>query len=268
MANGEPRGAFFYARVAILLSVLLVVVLYAGQDIYRRKHRNDWDHTLDIAIIVLQRGDVDPKAIQMMRERVPALEERLTAEFRRRRPGAGIKPFHIELFGPVTVESAPVLPSSDRVMEHAKEMYAQWKTLSAIDKRAEVHAGAFDSRVYVTVVKPMSNARKLVEGASEDNGRIATVQIELAQDMVDVALFVSTHELLHTLGASDKYDETGRTKIPEGLAEPDAIPRYPQKLAEVMARNRMVSETKEKIPEKLDELAVGPLTAREIGWLP
>lgn len=267
MAKGKPRGGFFYARVAVLLSVLVVVVLYAAQDTWRRNRRNDWDHTLDVALVVLKQGDVDPNAIQLMRERVPALEARLESEMRRRRPGSTVRPFHIDFFGPVEVNGAPALADSGDVIEHAQQMYAQWRTFRGINQSAEVHPGAFDSVVYVTVARPTTEARKLVEGASEQGGRIATVQIELAKDMVDIALFVSAHELLHTLGATDKYDATGRTKIPEGLAEPDAVPLYPQKFAEIMARNRVIAEGKEKIPERLDELAIGPYTAREIGWI-
>jgi hypothetical protein len=34
-----------------------------------------------------------------------------------------------------------------------------------------------------------------------------------------------------------------------------------------MARNRVVSAVEEVAPGDIDELRVGPLTAREIGWL-
>ena len=59
--------------------------------------------------------------------------------------------------------------------------------------------------------------------------------------MVDFALFVFAHELMHTLGATDKYDGAGAALIPSGLAEPDAVPRFPQRFVEVMARNRPVA---------------------------
>ena len=39
---------------------------------------------------------------------------------------------------------------------------------------------------------------------------------------------VITHELLHTFGATDKYDfATNRPRFPEGYAEPHANPLYP-----------------------------------------
>lgn len=107
-----------------------------------------------------------------------------------------------------------------------------------------------------------------MEGESEEGGRIGFVEVELADDMADFALFVAAHELLHTLGATDKYDAAGRARVPEGLADPERAPRFPQLAAEVMARNVPLSATQERPPESLDELAVGPTTAQEIGWLP
>ena len=92
------------------------------------------------------------------------------------------------------------------------------------------------------------------------------VAVELGAGMVDFALFVATHELFHTLGATDKYDELGRTRIPGGLAEPHRVPLYPQAFAEVMARTRPLGPRDERTPASLGELAVGPETAREIGW--
>jgi hypothetical protein len=85
--------------------------------------------------------------------------------------------------------------------------------------------------------------------------------------MADFALFVAAHELMHTLGASDKYGAVGRARVPEGLADPSRVPLYPQSAAEVMTRNVALSPSRERPPESLDELAVGRATAREIGWL-
>jgi len=93
------------------------------------------------------------------------------------------------------------------------------------------------------------------------------VEVELDRSMVDFALFVATHELMHTLGATEKYDAAGHVLVPAGLADPDQEPRYPQGRAEIMARSRAVAEGSEVPPESLDELAIGLATAREIGWV-
>jgi hypothetical protein len=84
--------------------------------------------------------------------------------------------------------------------------------------------------------------------------------------MADFTLFVVAHELLHTLGATDKYEARGRARVPDGLAEPSRSPLYPQRFAEVIARSRPLAPDREVVPETLDALAVGDRTAAEIGW--
>ena len=78
---------------------------------------------------------------------------------------------------------------------------------------------------------------------------------------------VAAHELLHTLGASDKYGSAGEALFPQGFAQPERTPLWPQPGAEVMARNVPLGPGRERPPETLAELYVGETTAREIGWL-
>ena len=119
-------------------------------------------------------------------------------------------------------------------------------------------------RLYLVVSPPTKQA--LVEGASEHGGRIAIARAELDHETVDVALIVAAHELFHTVGAEEHYGSDGRALVPDGLAEPELAPMFPQRRVEIMARNRPVSAAKEVRPKTLDELAVGPSTAREVGW--
>ena len=138
-----------------------------------------------------------------------------------------------------------------------------------VDARAGIESSLYDSRIYVAMRKPRKAERTLGEGRSEQGGRVGLVELQLdaEAEAVDLALIVVAHELLHTLGATDKYDDAGRTLVPLGLAEPERVPLFPQSYAEIMGRNRMLSPTQERVPSSLAELAVGPSTAREIGWL-
>jgi len=268
-AKARRKRRFFLVRVSILLFVLFVVVLYAVKDLRSRRGRNAWDHTLDVAIVlvhVVGTPAVDPAAERALEERIPALEDRLRREAERHRPGLG-KPFSIRLHGPIEVAAAPPSPTSGGAVDLAKQTLAMKAWLRDVDPRAGIVPEHWDMRIYVVARKPASEKSSFVEGQSEQDGRIGSVAVELDASMVDTTLFVVTHELMHTLGATDKYDATGRTMIPEGLAEPDRSPLYPQPRAEVMARNRVLAEGRETIPTTLEELAVGPLTAREIGWL-
>jgi len=112
----------------------------------------------------------------------------------------------------------------------------------------------------------VSTERKVVEGASQQGGRVGVVKVELDGTMIDLALFVATHELFHTLGATDRYDASGQPLVPDGLPEPAKSPLFPQRLAEVMGRTRATSPTASVPPKTLDELFVGDATARELRW--
>jgi hypothetical protein len=79
---------------------------------------------------------------------------------------------------------------------------------------------------------------------------------------------VIAHELLHTLGATDKYHpDTNQPIYPEGFAEPERAPRFPQKHAEIMAGRIPLSVSESRTPTSLRQSVVGSKTAAEINWL-
>jgi hypothetical protein len=79
---------------------------------------------------------------------------------------------------------------------------------------------------------------------------------------------VIAHEILHTLGASDKYDPATLAPLyPIGYAEPDRNPLIPQEFAEIMAGRYPVGPGELEMPESFDEVVVGPATAAEVRWL-
>jgi hypothetical protein len=79
---------------------------------------------------------------------------------------------------------------------------------------------------------------------------------------------VIAHEMLHTLGATDKYDpRTNQPAFPDGYADPQRQPRLPQEFAEVMAGRTPVTEDRAEMPDSLDRVLIGGKTAREINWV-
>ncbi|MDP2829222.1 MAG: hypothetical protein Q8O37_11525 [Sulfuricellaceae bacterium] len=77
---------------------------------------------------------------------------------------------------------------------------------------------------------------------------------------------VMTHELLHTLGATDKYGAQNMPVYPEGFAEVKDSPQYPQRMAEIMAGRIPLSATRARMPSGLEECVIGYKTAYEIHW--
>lgn len=258
------RGRAFKIRVAILSSLLLLVTLYAVNDWYTRQERLSWRKPLNVALVVVTERGVDENAVEKLRHRLPALEETLSSEARRYR--IQTPPFHFVFYGPVAEDGAPPQQRGDGFWELARYSAALWKFSADIDARGNVPTRAFDSRLYLIVRAPLDAARAAVEGSGQQGGRIGLARAELDEEMADFALFVAAHELFHTLGASDKYDTAGRSLVPQGLADPQQAPLFPQRRAELMARTRPLDTQRETAPTSLSELGVGAFTAAEIGW--
>ncbi len=94
----------------------------------------------------------------------------------------------------------------------------------------------------------------LVHGFADDR--------QTAQNTVVVA-----HELLHTVGASDKYDYIGNPVFPHGYASPNRKPLHPQRSAEIMAGRIAISPFSSVMAHSLRSSRIGPTTAREINWI-
>ncbi len=74
---------------------------------------------------------------------------------------------------------------------------------------------------------------------------------------------VVAHELLHTLGASDKYAADGFPLYPQGYAEPE-LPQGPRRVAEIMAGRFVAANGKAVMPDSLEHCVIGAQTAHEI----
>lgn len=123
------------------------------------------------------------------------------------------------------------------------------------------------ARMFVKYFSPVPNLR-LAHSIGLREGLIGVVNAFASDDMTGGNHVVIAHELLHTFGATDKYDTaTNQPLFPDGYADPNARPRFPQTLAEIMAGRVPVSESRAETPRGLDETVIGAKTAHEISWL-
>jgi hypothetical protein len=79
---------------------------------------------------------------------------------------------------------------------------------------------------------------------------------------------VIAHELLHILGATDKYVfATGDPEYPFGYAAPNQQPLFPQTEAEIMGGRIPLNAFESIMPQSLAQCRIGHKTAEEIGLL-
>ncbi|MDX1443907.1 MAG: hypothetical protein R3270_09080 [Gammaproteobacteria bacterium] len=123
-----------------------------------------------------------------------------------------------------------------------------------------------DIRLFLLYYDPQSNPR-LPHSLGLQKGFVGIVHVFADRRMRGSNRVIVTHELLHTLGATDKYDPgTGLPEFPRGYAEPDRSPVWPQELAEIMGGRIPVSQSHAETPDSLEQVIAGPETAAEIGW--
>jgi hypothetical protein len=75
---------------------------------------------------------------------------------------------------------------------------------------------------------------------------------------------VIAHELLHTLGATDKYDAEGRPIYPQGYAQADLPQQMPRRAAEIMAGRYLNAAGNLVMAAGLEQCEIGAQTAHEI----
>ena len=78
---------------------------------------------------------------------------------------------------------------------------------------------------------------------------------------------VIAHEILHTVGATDKYNVYGGPQYPIGFANPRREPLFPQRYAEIMVGRIPTSHYSSFMATSLMRTRINELTASEIAWI-
>jgi hypothetical protein len=134
--------------------------------------------------------------------------------------------------------------------------------------RESGHAGEpEDIRVFVLYHDPALTP-SVPHSLGLTKGLIGVVYAFAAPQMNGENDVVLSHEMLHTLGATDKYDpRTDAPLFPDGYGDPLQVPLLPQNMAEIMAGRRVIAPDRwEQVPD-LDYVVLGKATAAEIRWV-
>jgi len=264
MTRAPGASRFRRIRIALLLVLLLFTAAWGVHTAYHRRARGSWDRPLEVGLVLLSPGgDVDA---ERWRAGAAALAARIDEEMARWR-GPGGEAFHISVVGPVRFAGKlPLAPASGGLLARARHALDVWTTIQEIDRAAGGEAGGFDLRVFFRCALGPENGLGFAEGSGAVNGEVALVNGSCHGDL-SLPLQAVGHELFHTVGARDRYDGSGHARDPDGLADPERVPRYPQSHAEWMVGEIPIAPGRGRLPESLREMQVGAATAREIGWI-
>jgi hypothetical protein len=124
-----------------------------------------------------------------------------------------------------------------------------------------------DVQMFVVYHDPEQHSR-LRHSLGIQKGLVGVVNAYAGRSLAQRNNVVIAHEFLHTVGATDKYDAaTNLPMFPDGYAEPDREPLYPQRNAEIMGGRIPLSDHQAVMPESVATARIGHKTAREIRWI-
>ena len=248
-------------RIITLLLILATVVQQAWLD----KADLAWQHNLYVAVYPVN-ADGSPKVSAYLRTLTRDDFEPVADYFAEEAAS-----YHLGLRRPIEVqlgaqvgEIPPAPPINNNVLSNIfwslKFRVFAWRNSPNVNVKPDI-------RLYLLYYDPDTSPR-LSHSTALNKGRIGRVNLFGESAYNKKNLVVLAHELLHTLNATDKYDLNNTLPIyPDGFAEPEKVPLYPQNYAELMGGRVAISETKAEIPKSLKYTLLGDKTAREIGWL-
>ncbi|THB70226.1 MAG: hypothetical protein D6B28_09940 [Gammaproteobacteria bacterium] len=248
-------------RVFILLFILLMV---AGGVYLDRARTTDWNDPLWVVVYPIN-GDGSNESKKFIEnldeERFDPVEDFFKREAEKYNLGISLP---VKIFLAPELQSIPPEPP-----EHGSILSTIWWSLemrywiysnNSYDKPADI-------KIFLQYFDKEDN-EMVPDSLGIQNGLYAVVNGFASKDMNAKNNVVLAHELLHTVGASDKYDmNTVQPIYPIGYAEPQRSPVLPQRYAEIMAGRIPLTQDKAKMPRGLKTVVVGELTANEIRWI-
>lgn len=252
---------------AIRISILLFILVMVAMGTWLTKARStDWNSSLWVKVYPINADGsevVDRYIATLDIDDFADIEE--FAKRETERYGKGIaQPLRMELGRPIR-EQPPPLGDSPNVAQVAWwSLKMRWWASQTAGDQDRITP---DVRIFLRYHSPDDRFR-LENSVGLQKGMVGIVNARASRRHAGGNNVIIAHEFLHTLGATDKYElGTGQPIAPDGLAEPDRIPLYPQRWAEIMGGRIALAPGDAVIPQNLRYVMVGPATAREINLL-
>ena len=218
-------------RLAVLVYILLFVVL---GNYLTAARSTDWDATLWVDVYPIN-GDGSEHTQRFIDKLGTDQFSNIERFFAREAQRYGVvldQPFRVQLAHQVEKE-IPELPSSSSVFD-ALLWSLKMRWLAGVVQRDSGRPTP-DIQLFA-VYHDDTQVAVLDRSAALEKGLVAVANVFADRASIGSNQIVMAHELLHTLGATDKYmPGTNAPLFPEGYAEPDAKPLHPQRKAEIMA---------------------------------
>jgi hypothetical protein len=255
--------SFRNIRILVLLVILAIVAIYTKQQ---RLYSTSWLEPLEVVIFPINANGSKKTAsyIANLGDSSFAAIDRFTAKEAKRHQLYQSTPT-ITRLGPTLTKIPPAPPEKNAfflkiALWSMRLRYWAWQNTP--DEYSN------DNRVRIFVLyHGMSNNKPLQHSLGLQKGLLGIVHAYASKQQDKQNNIVIAHELMHTVGATDKYDAKGNPIFPDGYAQPERSPLFPQYRAEIMAGRIPASRTDSTMALSLDSCTIGTKTASEISWL-
>lgn len=250
-----------WIRITILL---LVFVTVSAEAYIEQVVTTRWEKTLKVVVYPVAAHD-SPQ-IQQFIDELDSDDfedvERYLESQARNYMKTGLKPVDIVL-GPMVDSVPPQMPDYDGIWDN---MWFSLKLRAWVEKNDPI-GDLGDIRLFAVFHDPEQSSY-LPHSVGLQKGLMGVVHGYADPEKMGTNNFVLTHELLHTFGATDKYDpDTNLPLYPRGYAMPNKVQLYPQNQAEIMGGRIPLDRHTAETPSSLDESIIGGFTAWEINWI-
>ena len=256
-----PLFTFRSIRISILLGCLLFAIVYTTHQLL---YSREWNVPLDVVIYPINADG--QKSTQhyidnLSKRHFIGIENWFAREAKRYQL-LNPTPVKIALGEPVQ-SIPPVLPGYDNALFNMMWgiHFRWWVFQNAPDDGSNL------SRVRVFVLYHSSTEGPLPHSLGLQKGLLGLVNAYAISQQNKQNNVVIAHEMLHTVGAVDKYRSDGNPIYPIGYANPQRQPVHPQRSAEIMAGRVPTSLTESHMAKSLRSTVINPITAREINWI-
>jgi hypothetical protein len=254
----------FFRRLRQLILLTLLAVTAIGSYL-ARANSTSWEEPLWVAVYpivaddsVTTRDYVDSLSVKNF-VAIERFMEKETARY-----GIDIeRPVRVDVGQPISELPPPPPANGNPIRIALWSLNLRWWARTVTEDQPGAPP---DIRLFLVYHDPeYQNA--LPHSLGLQKGMLGVVHVFADRHMQGQNNVIIAHEMLHTLGATDKYALDSNLPIhPIGFADPDKSPLYPQKIAEIMGGRIPLSPTDAVIPDSLKNVQAGWATALEIRW--
>ncbi|PHS70994.1 MAG: hypothetical protein COB23_01690 [Methylophaga sp.] len=256
--------SFRNIRIVFLLSLLAIAAIYT-QD--QRLNTTSWYQSIDVIIYPIN-GDgsaiTEDYINNLSKKHFIDIDDFFTR---------GAKQYQLTVVTPIITQLGPIItshppaPPADRNAIFQVMLWSMKLRYWAYKNTPDSTSNTDRIRLFV-LYRQGENNQALSHSLGLQKGLLGIIHAYSKPKQTRQNALVMAHEILHTVGASDKYNYRNNQPVfPDGYIRPNKQPRYPQRYCEIMAGRIPISATQATMPKDLRFCQVGEITAQQINWI-